>query len=499
MAREGGDQVRALIDAGGLMAGASNAEVAGALLRLLRHGSLRGVVYYDTECGGWYAQNDAGLRWPKHSAPVHERDAFVYFDESRCRGADMQLPGDARAVLTLGPKMGKDKLMQAAGRMRRLGARQRLDVVAFADVADAVRRAARVQGRQGLGPGHVLQWTMANTADAVSEGLLQWAGQGLHFCLTRNAPDRVKLPEVVELEDMYRPPNVEQPVGAVWDAQRAAQEQRYGRPGLEGGARRLLDAIGEQVHAYGDVLAASAGKLDEECERELEKEVELELEVEKEVAYQEPREEAAWDYACVLKARSALALPPEVGVCDLRGFLRERVVSDGNLGALPWHPRVYCSANFRESVQDDVALNEYLRPVDAMLYFPGDQSVLLLSEFEADAVLELFWRNADRRGHDIPLFVNLSCARDPAPGDAPRAVLQLPRNVDCAVPGAAMATMLLFNGETRFGPLKSALAALLASGDAVKAAKGILGMRGLQATFHRSNLDDVCGDRLLHE
>lgn len=37
-------------------------------------------------------------------------------------------------------------------------------------------------------------------------------------------------------------------------------------------------------------------------------------------------------------------------------------------------------------------MNEYLRPVDAALYFPETGSLLLLSEFEGDALVKLFWR-----------------------------------------------------------------------------------------------------------
>lgn len=46
--------------------------------------------------------------------------AFTLFDEARCRGADLQLRGDAVGLLTLGPTTTKDKLMQAAGRLRKL-------------------------------------------------------------------------------------------------------------------------------------------------------------------------------------------------------------------------------------------------------------------------------------------------------------------------------------------------------------------------------------------
>jgi hypothetical protein len=45
-------------------------------------------------------------------SPIKEKDAFIYFDESHCRGSDMKLKSNAVALLTLGRKMCKDKLMQ---------------------------------------------------------------------------------------------------------------------------------------------------------------------------------------------------------------------------------------------------------------------------------------------------------------------------------------------------------------------------------------------------
>ena len=36
----------------------------------------------------------------------------VYLDEIHTRGTDLRLPKDARAAVTLGPKLNKDKLVQ---------------------------------------------------------------------------------------------------------------------------------------------------------------------------------------------------------------------------------------------------------------------------------------------------------------------------------------------------------------------------------------------------
>jgi hypothetical protein len=37
---------------------------------------------------------------------------LVYLDEARTRGTDFKFPKDTRAVVTLGPKITKDKLVQ---------------------------------------------------------------------------------------------------------------------------------------------------------------------------------------------------------------------------------------------------------------------------------------------------------------------------------------------------------------------------------------------------
>ena len=83
-------QTSALIDAGATMAGLSNSEVAAEVLSLLLKTKTQGVVFFDTarEPKTWVVRNRNGHEEPLKSSPIHERDAFVYFDESRCRGAD---------------------------------------------------------------------------------------------------------------------------------------------------------------------------------------------------------------------------------------------------------------------------------------------------------------------------------------------------------------------------------------------------------------------------
>eukprot|EP00038_Savillea_parva_P003371 m.124697 g.124697 ORF g.124697 m.124697 type:complete len:1973 (+) comp11157_c2_seq1:733-6651(+) len=131
----------AIIDAGALLAGVQARDVAKFLLTMNNaDNDVNAVVYFDRSATdttvngtGWVVEDRQGQQWPLKSSPIRERDAFVIFDEQHCRGSDMRLKPDTLAVLTLGPHIAKDKLMQAAGRLRQLHT-QRLVVTALPDV-----------------------------------------------------------------------------------------------------------------------------------------------------------------------------------------------------------------------------------------------------------------------------------------------------------------------------------------------------------------------------
>ena len=61
------------------------------------------------------------------SVPDHE--TFVIFDEYRTRGADIKLNANAVAVLSLSPMLTKDSLMQAVGRLRKIGRNQKVIIL----------------------------------------------------------------------------------------------------------------------------------------------------------------------------------------------------------------------------------------------------------------------------------------------------------------------------------------------------------------------------------
>lgn len=167
----------ALIDAGATMAGLSNEQVADTLCKMLPAESrLQGVYYFEPRESTWKVLSRRGRRWPQSSSPLRERDCLVYFDESHCRGSDMKLKPDAMAVLTIGPGMCKDKLMQAAGRMRKLDGGQTLLFAVPPELAP------KVSGKEEqLSSLQLLRWVVKNTVQATAAGIPLYSSQASHF------------------------------------------------------------------------------------------------------------------------------------------------------------------------------------------------------------------------------------------------------------------------------------------------------------------------------
>lgn len=63
----------------------------------------------------------------------------------------MKLDEHATAVLTIRPEMGKDKLMQAAGRQRKLDRGQRIVFAVPPELGSEIRAANRINKRSSWG------------------------------------------------------------------------------------------------------------------------------------------------------------------------------------------------------------------------------------------------------------------------------------------------------------------------------------------------------------
>jgi hypothetical protein len=79
----------------------------------------------------------------------------------------MKLTSTACAVLTLGPQMCRDKLIQAALRMRQLAKQQSLVLVATAEVRRLIWDCCGLCEDSPILAQHVLQWVHQNTINQI--------------------------------------------------------------------------------------------------------------------------------------------------------------------------------------------------------------------------------------------------------------------------------------------------------------------------------------------
>lgn len=96
---------------------------------------------------------------------IPDNETFVIFDEYRTRGADVKMDANIAAVLTLNSNITKDSLMQAVGRLRKIGRNQRVVILMTEEVKLRIRRT--VQYKDSMSTTEkvkaILSWSCINS------------------------------------------------------------------------------------------------------------------------------------------------------------------------------------------------------------------------------------------------------------------------------------------------------------------------------------------------
>jgi hypothetical protein len=407
----------------------------------------------------------------------------------------------ARAVLTLGPGTCKDKLLQAAGRMRLLKkGHQTLLLVGTEEVTQHIRGVCGLSNGDAITAQHVLTWTLANTiVSTAPEGLAEWSFQGLDFCATRGNPTAAPQPEVLQLRKLYGKAFTAQPLVGIFS-------HRYynWHTSLEGGLAstdtlELLKGVVERVQKHGNGKhnnLISTGQ-DEECEREVEREVNVGRKPQPQRSHQLPREERDWAYNKVFQGDKTFQDIKDASLASsLRQVFKDRL-GDGdtfrriNLAG----KQIYVTQNFLETIETidsghGAPISDFLRPVGPLLIFrrpPDVEAIFLLSGREYDGILAA--RPAES-GDSVQLTM-LAYARLASTDRGKAAARGLPDGLRLKMDH--LVALQLFAGETVFATedQKTALREMLPNRTAGAAALKLPAMRGLKSKIARSDLDII--------
>jgi hypothetical protein len=192
-----------ILDVGAQVLDKSNEEFSRLWLsRYEDHPVIKAIVFFNGD--ELTVMTPDGLSHPLMDSPYAERldQCLVYLDDAHTRGTDLRLP-NVRAVVTLGPRLTKDKLVQGAYplylieehfltfpigcmRMRRLGQGQRVSFLASNDVVRLVMEATGCQAHE-IKSKHVLIWTIKETWKQLQENLPIYVVQGHSFVRRQTA------------------------------------------------------------------------------------------------------------------------------------------------------------------------------------------------------------------------------------------------------------------------------------------------------------------------
>ncbi|TDH71197.1 hypothetical protein CCR75_002704 [Bremia lactucae] len=442
-------KAQALIDTGALLAGVFNHDAAKYLLEQSDF-AFAGVTYFDSriEKNCWMiAEKARRIEMPLKESSMLEKDTFVIFDEARSRGSDMKLLTDAVAVLTLGPKLTKDKMMQGAGRMRQLGCNQSLYIASFDEVAQSIFQFSGHQSSALVSPADVLNWVIDNTKAEAVRGLLEWGGNGLHFQRTQLDQDCEFVDDDWALEVLYQG---QLEVNKISEVILSKAQHYFEKEDLSDEQVKQICNRGFQYGLDDEVCVTSHT---DECERELQVEEEVQQQREIEMHKCTPSKEQRWVYSRILGVQSVKGLCGVVGIIEMTQFVRQSIDPE-EMAILNWaRAHIYGTSNFFATIQthDSSRLNMYLRLIDVVLVFKNGD-VLLVSECEADHILELLWSTKNSAACNF-CFFNLAFAHEGL-GRAGKLVkykdlhLAMGSRLHAKLPLLSIIACDVFNGET---------------------------------------------------
>ncbi|EGG19491.1 hypothetical protein DFA_00068 [Cavenderia fasciculata] len=276
-----------LIDAGALMIGQTNEQVARNWLAKTPQSKIDGALFFEND--KLTSIDRDGKKFLFSQSPFSERldRVIVYLDDYHTRGVDIKLPTHSHGLVTIGAKMTKEKLLQACMRMRKLGKGHTVSFV----IPEQLNVSPRVVD--------ILHWTINNTIETNVAAFGHWGHQGMLHARLQSAMQLVKhgkaftrlssLPEVTRLESMYCGQHKEYLASKVIENQASSMTYRFvqdinsdgtipheTKEYEKGQYYQFLKEIAQRSKQLVNDVKIYSSPVDEEQEREFEIEIELE-------------------------------------------------------------------------------------------------------------------------------------------------------------------------------------------------------------------------------
>ncbi|KAL8856035.1 MAG: hypothetical protein Q9178_007344 [Gyalolechia marmorata] len=399
--------VRVLIDVGAQILDLSNVQVATRWLEIIA--DAEAGVYFDEADYAMIVTRTGKREKLASSAYAQQMDrCIVYLDDAHTRaysqltglGTDLKLPRTARAAVTLGPRLTKDRLAQACMRLRQLGQGQTLMFVAPPEVHQDIPKTSSIKQTARLDGLNVIAWSLEQSYQQIQHNQPLRVLQGLNFHRRHEAMDNLiqSLPSMMnctglEVREVHTGRLVEYEIRGLRDLYAPAQWRGFEDPDIVTISRTKSDKVIQDLVRIWDQIglqALQSATMHEEHEREVACEVEQETQIERPLMAT-PREPT-------MDSR----LPDLIRTGTSSVFKRFRSAYTGIIArsssaylfksqSQPWS-LLRVSRGFVKTVKQPKMSprDEYLRPVNWLL-IPKDKSienVLLISQYEVNQIFD---------------------------------------------------------------------------------------------------------------
>ncbi|KAL8801978.1 MAG: hypothetical protein Q9182_004107 [Xanthomendoza sp. 2 TL-2023] len=391
-------RARVLIDVGAQILDLSNDEVVTQWLSLLPDAAAG--VYFDANDHAMVKTRAGKVERLTSSSFLGRMDqCVVYLDEVHTRGTDLKLPSTARAAVTLGPRLTKDRLVQACMRLRQLGHGQSLMFIAPPEVHQSILDTTKMPAVQINGL-HVVEWALEQSCLQIDRNQPLRVFHGLNYYRRQSAIERLsrRLPDLSEANEngiqsatrnIMTRDIVEHEAQSLRDLYAPEAMRKGSGPDLVKSSRSNPDkAVQDLLEIWDEIdpQLSQGVNLNEELEREVGHEAEKETQIEKppKPAPEKPRIDPklkAFIRSGTLDAVSMLASVYN-GVLQHTSpylFLKRRAETWRNL---------HVSNDFIRTVKSsNISLTDsHVRPVHWVLVSKDSevQSVVLISQYEVN-------------------------------------------------------------------------------------------------------------------
>ncbi|KAF8886602.1 hypothetical protein CPB84DRAFT_1850068 [Gymnopilus junonius] len=375
-------EVRVLLDVGAQMLEMTNQQLVTHWLGLTKDEVAAGVFFDDADQLSVISKD--GVVEPLYSSPFYQRlnECIVYLDDAHTRGTDLKLPLRYRAVVTLGPKITKDRLVQGCMRMRKLGHGQSILFCAPPEVDKRIRDTQKLAESEEVKVMDVLSWVMSRTCDDIEDHVPHWLQQGvdyhnrksINFTAASSKGDIRRLknawlqPAAQSLDDMYCPSD-------------------DGSSSLN--AARSIPEMYSRLKDLGATVIRDA-RMEEEQEREVNHELEQEQQIErpakvKPAVHRLDEEVRSFVKDGLIPTSPGILLPMMTSLSTPSQKLRP---------SNPWSEELLSTRDFTITTQngkEKYMLTDYLRPVQWILSHTrrdGRMILIVMSPYEVNALLK---------------------------------------------------------------------------------------------------------------